>query len=132
MVLAFFFFSSRRRHTRWPRDWSSDVCSSDLGGVQEGLELDLDAPFAQLVEHIGALVLGQLGEYEGGGVDQHEADVGGMQIRVVAQRVADHVLGLGHGLTAGEAAADEGEGEQSLADLGILGGDRKSTRLNSS
>src|SRR5439155_14962580 len=25
-----FFFSSRRRHTRWPRDWSSDVCSSDL------------------------------------------------------------------------------------------------------
>src|SRR5215510_12450131 len=27
---ARFFFSSRRRHTRWPRDWSSDVCSSDL------------------------------------------------------------------------------------------------------
>src|SRR5439155_6186304 len=27
---CFFFFSSRRRHTRWPRDWSSDVCSSDL------------------------------------------------------------------------------------------------------
>src|SRR5207253_6901491 len=28
--LRLFFFSSRRRHTRWPRDWSSDVCSSDL------------------------------------------------------------------------------------------------------
>src|SRR5215813_6320742 len=27
----FFFFSSRRRHTRCGRDWSSDVCSSDLG-----------------------------------------------------------------------------------------------------
>src|SRR5690606_6618937 len=26
----FFFFSSRRRHTRFSRDWSSDVCSSDL------------------------------------------------------------------------------------------------------
>src|SRR5216683_1715043 len=26
----FFFFSSRRRHTRSDRDWSSDVCSSDL------------------------------------------------------------------------------------------------------
>src|SRR5207253_8418381 len=25
-----FIFSSRRRHTSWPRDWSSDVCSSDL------------------------------------------------------------------------------------------------------
>src|SRR6267143_5898990 len=29
MLLAF-FFSSRRRHTRWNCDWSSDVCSSDL------------------------------------------------------------------------------------------------------
>src|SRR5699024_11434862 len=28
-----FFFSSRRRHTRSKRDWSSDVCSSDLGGL---------------------------------------------------------------------------------------------------
>src|SRR5699024_11404487 len=28
---ASFFFSSRRRHTRSKRDWSSDVCSSDLG-----------------------------------------------------------------------------------------------------
>src|SRR3712207_9164934 len=27
----FVFFSSRRRHTRYWRDWSSDVCSSDLG-----------------------------------------------------------------------------------------------------
>src|SRR6266498_4821645 len=28
---SFFFFSSRRRHTRCGRDWNSDVCSSDLG-----------------------------------------------------------------------------------------------------
>src|SRR3712207_1302466 len=28
--ICFFFFSSRRRHTRYWRDWSSDVCSSDL------------------------------------------------------------------------------------------------------
>src|SRR2546426_4426269 len=31
MVAFFFFFSSRRRHTRLQGDWSSDVCSSDLG-----------------------------------------------------------------------------------------------------
>src|SRR5690606_25270811 len=31
-VSRFFFFSSRRRHTRFSRDWSSDVCSSDLRG----------------------------------------------------------------------------------------------------
>src|SRR5256885_9666488 len=34
---CFFFFSSRRRHTRLQGDWSSDVCSSDLGA-------SLDAP----------------------------------------------------------------------------------------
>src|SRR2546426_6828299 len=31
---AFFFFSSRRRHTRLQGDWSSDVCSSDLVGAR--------------------------------------------------------------------------------------------------
>src|SRR5256886_7268771 len=31
--MFFFFFSSRRRHTRFDCDWSSDVCSSDLGTV---------------------------------------------------------------------------------------------------
>src|SRR3989440_6270574 len=30
LSVVFFFFSSRRRHTRSDRDWSSDVCSSDL------------------------------------------------------------------------------------------------------
>src|SRR5207245_8928006 len=36
--IFYFFFSSRRRHTRCYRDWSSDVCSSDL------MELALTAP----------------------------------------------------------------------------------------
>src|SRR5690606_41101348 len=31
---VFFFFSSRRRHTRFSRDWSSDVCSSDLNNTR--------------------------------------------------------------------------------------------------
>src|SRR5690606_41005170 len=43
-IVIFFFFSSRRRHTRFSRDWSSDVCSSDLrsrirpdgGDINEG------------------------------------------------------------------------------------------------
>src|SRR6266702_1413652 len=54
-----FFFSSRRRHTRWPRDWSSDVCSSDLGrwlpGGREAGPLtmrDLLAAIAQLRERL--------------------------------------------------------------------------------
>src|SRR5699024_12028459 len=40
-----FFLSSRRRHTRSKRDWSSDVCSSDLSGPGEGSPA---APFADV------------------------------------------------------------------------------------
>src|SRR5206468_8341886 len=36
----FFFFSSRRRHTRSDRDWSSDVCSSDLRPVTDAVPDD--------------------------------------------------------------------------------------------
>src|SRR5690625_1046659 len=45
-----FFFSSRRRHTRWPRDWSSDVCSSDLVRIVGVLE-HIDVLVAQLPHH---------------------------------------------------------------------------------
>src|SRR5438876_1490128 len=34
-MVPVFFFSSRRRHTRWTGDWSSDVCSSDLCAQRE-------------------------------------------------------------------------------------------------
>src|SRR2546422_10842611 len=36
LFVLFFFFSSRRRHTRCSRDWSSDVCSSDLHARHRG------------------------------------------------------------------------------------------------
>src|SRR5206468_2970757 len=50
VLIVFFFFSSRRRHTRSDRDWSSDVCSSDLGAdrgarnVEPGLLKSADWP----------------------------------------------------------------------------------------
>src|SRR3989449_6195491 len=48
-----FFFSSRRRHTRCSRDWSSDVCSSDLavivGNEGAGIRPQLNAVAAQRV-----------------------------------------------------------------------------------
>src|SRR5215208_7757881 len=87
MAECFFFFSSRRRHTRWPRDWSSDVCSSDLvdwaardAGGPDLLSPLVSGPLAELflklsdqclpVGHtvgVGrvALVLGQLGTVYG-------------------------------------------------------------------
>src|SRR3989442_4866237 len=39
----FFFFSSRRRHTRCGRDWSSDVCSSDLATARSRAKTPTDA-----------------------------------------------------------------------------------------
>src|SRR4051794_41494542 len=64
----FFFFSSRRRHTRWTGDWSSDVCSSDLprvGGGEEprlGLDLALElsgGPAGVAYEELdGAVIMG--------------------------------------------------------------------------
>src|SRR5699024_11898943 len=56
-----FFFSSRRRHTRSKRDWSSDVCSSDLEGALRGFSEEETtmgvaryAPFSAMAILIGA------------------------------------------------------------------------------
>src|SRR5690625_7464188 len=62
----FFFFSSRRRHTRWPRDWSSDVCSSDLcvrTAEEQGKELwDLsDQELTEISEHLDDSVRSEIG-----------------------------------------------------------------------
>src|SRR5690606_40852180 len=59
-ISACFFFSSRRRHTRFSRDWSSDVCSSDLELVeqrqlleQQGTALvQADAQFLQEIQSL--------------------------------------------------------------------------------
>src|SRR5690606_39746459 len=50
--ISYIFFSSRRRHTSFSRDWSSDVCSSDLelGGSAHGGGDEV----AVLVEEVGA------------------------------------------------------------------------------
>src|SRR2546428_8406613 len=48
MLLLIFFFSSRRRHTRSDRDWSSDVCSSDL--IALGVTADGTKRFLGFVE----------------------------------------------------------------------------------
>src|SRR5699024_11301495 len=47
-ITARFFYSSRRRHTRSKRDWSSDVCSSDLEAMEEAAsELGLSRDVAK-------------------------------------------------------------------------------------
>src|SRR5690625_7501582 len=74
-----FFFSSRRRHTRWPRNWSSDVCSSDLA-----LTAALLAATEALAAASAALDLGGLGR----GISQCRADLVDIELdggAVVAQ-----------------------------------------------
>src|SRR5690625_7863997 len=48
IVVCQFIFASRRRHTRWPRDWISDVCSSDHR--TDGLDFAGREELAALVE----------------------------------------------------------------------------------
>src|SRR6185369_1713584 len=52
--VIFFFFSSRRRHTRFKCDWSSDVCSSDLDSAREARApvKDIDDTKAPLLDHL--------------------------------------------------------------------------------
>src|SRR5690625_6037642 len=40
ICISFFLCTSRRRHTSWPRDWSSVVCSSDLAEIKAHLEAE--------------------------------------------------------------------------------------------
>src|SRR5207302_5375396 len=79
------FFSSRRRHTRFSRDWSSDVCSSDLTALRLG---PVDILFVC------------------GGVDVQEA----VSPRIVAalRRLAERRVPLGALCTGGYALAKAG------------------------
>src|SRR5690554_1029836 len=58
MFFFFFFFSSRRRHTRCGRDWSSDVCSSDLQAVLTLLLVTENGPLAAKSDTAGKPVPG--------------------------------------------------------------------------
>src|SRR5699024_11437191 len=100
LVCAFFFFSSRRRHTRSKRDWSSDVCSSDLRrGCEAGAflaaavgfspafleELAIEAALAipefrlGAAEEIGRASCRERGEIAGGAVALKEKEGGRTQ-----------------------------------------------------
>src|SRR5690606_14297145 len=82
---VYFFFSSRRRHTRFSRDWSSDVCSSDLVmEVRVGQGFDVHA-FSDDPDR--RLVLGGV-TFPG-----EPALVGHSDADVVAHAVCDALLG---------------------------------------
>src|SRR5699024_12152622 len=82
----YFFFSSRRRHTRSKRDWSSDVCSSDLAGrgpPGAGARL-APAPGPVRSDHRAALVAGLL-HVLGEAAGDREQDAGRSEERRVGE-----------------------------------------------
>src|SRR5690606_39570118 len=117
----FFFFSSRRRHTRFSRDWSSDVCSSDLPEVlletymrprivAGNWKMNGDRDFAAAL--VGELAAASL--------------PGGVQAIVMPP--FPYLAGLARDW-AGKGIAFGGQ-DVSEHEKGAYTGDRKSTRLN--
>src|SRR5215217_9655702 len=80
-----FFFSSRRRHTRYWRDWSSDVCSSDLAQALDALLADVLGPAQRRERRLPRRKLARLEAGLGG--DEHV-------VRVRGERLGDDLLAL--------------------------------------
>src|SRR5882762_11265994 len=94
-----FFFSSRRRHTRFKCDWSSDVCSSDLeellpgGGAGEGgAVVEGAAEAAEVEQPFGSAVEGHPHAVE-------EVDDGGRRVaHALHGRLLDEEIGAADGV----------------------------------
>src|SRR6266536_3509822 len=80
--IFFFFFSSRRRHTRSTRDWSSDVCSSDLGPPRRG------GARVILCDRTAALVTSPVGRQIGLGV--------GDRVPEIRDLIRERIIDAGH------------------------------------
>src|SRR6476661_6623237 len=119
-MIWIFFFSSRRRHTRFKCDWSSDVCSSDLSKgllTQQLVEGTWIRIAADPLAHVGALVashattpVAELPPFQGGAAGYVGYDWGMMLERVPRPRyddlaVPDLLLGLYDWVIAWDHAA---------------------------
>src|SRR5207245_7984780 len=104
--LARFVFSGRRRHTRCYRDWSSDVCSSDLFVLRELRGLS----YKEIAEDLGDLLVGkaaQLAQHEGASL------VGGHRRQCVGEigRASCREGGWQSGVARGCGGSEEGKHE---------------------
>src|SRR2546427_7996331 len=120
-LMCFFFFSSRRRHTRFDCDWSSDVCSSDLlntSALARGVALAL--PLSVVNRVVDALLAkGRIARgYVGVGLQA-------VDLPAALASKLDPPRSTGLIVLSVDASGPGGRG-------GLQLGDRKSTRLNSS
>ena len=90
-------------------------------GVEECGQAHVDAAVAQLLQAVTGQLLGQLGQDSARALHQDEADVALLDAGDLGDGGADHVLQFRDRLDTGEAAADEDEGEEPTAPLGVPG-----------
>src|SRR5205809_2892131 len=127
-IVSAFFFSSRRRHTRCSRDWSSDVCSSDLGqgmaAAREGRYADASRAFERVLaedpDRFDALVSLGIARYKLGAFDEASAALERARARAPRDATVRLYLGLSH-LQKGEA----GPADAHLAAFADLAADRR-------
>src|SRR3712207_5812112 len=127
--IVIFFFSSRRRHTRYWRDWSSDVCSSDLCKEWNTLPMD-DAHGVRDVIGLSGMSYDNTGQL-GANSWRHVAFI--EQTRTVDLPMPTFGRPGDDRSDSGRSVTD-GPNDESLATAqqsSVLK-DRKSTRLNSS
>src|SRR5699024_1061611 len=86
MMSLFFFFTSRRRHTRSKRDWSSDVCSSDLDDTNL-------ADFSANVRRYKAIKVS-----EDGGVDTIQAEMPINSLETFLNTLKENIYSFGMGV----------------------------------
>src|SRR5699024_11602793 len=134
-----FFFSSRRRHTRSKRDWSSDVCSSDLAWISSVAQRCVGTDEAMMAKACEiAAECERLGEEEG---TSWPYGIGCFRIGLEMVYVLADLKVDGEALPAALLYRSVREDRLSLervkkefgqATATLVEGDRKSTRLNSS
>src|SRR5206468_8524696 len=101
-----FFFASRRRHTRSDRDWSSDVCSSDLTEIEALFRTARDADYGEIVADAQRLLKavpsgGRRGQTDGRG--QMTADLNRLK-----RRLADIKIGRASCRERGKSSVVDG------------------------
>src|SRR5882757_6542994 len=114
-MVCFFFFSSRRRHTRYWRDWSSDVCSSDLvlaalavlsSWSIGGLFLSLGPELSALVYNSSSHLISGVGVFMLAGSAAIAQLLFGRVAPWRAAAIGSLALAIGMGLIVAAAAAD--------------------------
>src|SRR5256886_12603528 len=133
--IVFFFFSSRRRHTRFDCDWSSDVCSSDLGAEGENRAgARADGGAGRAADHGGGA--GEQGHPEGDGArvgGERRGGAGGVVGaggHLGGEPNHDLLVNRASSTVPGGSSLTTRSGSRSLADVARCKGDVRQQRVS--